>query len=288
MTAPRKVADPNLDRDYDLRAAFPDYAAYFDDWRRRSRTARDELACLLDVQYGPSVCDRVDFFPAASQPAPLLVYIHGGYWRWLDKSDFSFLAVPFVKRGVSLAIVNYDLFPGTTMSRVVTQVRSAYAWIVDNAPRIGVPWSRMHLAGWSAGAHLSAMLLCTPGRAGRLPVASLLAISGIYDLTPIVETSANADLGLDLAEAARNSPLRLPPPDPACPVALVWGAGETAAFRNQSASLAKAWREHGMQIATLEVPNVHHYAVMNRLGEESSEVFAQAARLLRLQTSARA
>jgi arylformamidase len=284
MTVSRKLANTDLDRDYDLRTAFPDYAVHFEDWRVRSRRARQELSCILDVPYGPGVRDRVDFFVAASRPAPLLVYIHGGYWRSLDKSDFSFLAAPFVKRGVSLAIINYDLFPGTTMSRLVAQVKSAYAWIAQNAARMGVPYSSIHLAGWSAGAHLAAMLLCGNGRAPGLPIASLFAISGIYDLRPIVETSANADLGLDLPEAERNSPICLSPAEPACPVGLAWGAGETAAFRNQSSSLAGVWRRQGVKIATLEVPNVHHYAVIHRLGDESSEVFAEAARLLRLQS----
>src|SRR5262245_33905580 len=127
MTASRKLAEASLDRDYDLRTAFPDYAAYFEDWRARSLKARHELPCRLDVQYGPGARDRVDFFPASSATAPLLVYVHGGYWRWLDKSDFSFLAVPFVKRGVSLAVINYDLFPGTPMSRVLAAVEHAYA-----------------------------------------------------------------------------------------------------------------------------------------------------------------
>ena len=224
MTTPRNAPAPNLDRDYDLRAAFPDYEFFFEDWRVRSQTAKDELSCLLDVAYGPGQRDRIDFFPAASASAPLLVFIHGGYWRSLDKSDFSFLAVPFVKRGVSLAIINYDLFPGTTMSRVVAQVRGACAWAADNAERMGVPCKQFHLAGWSAGAHLSAMALCgenLPTRA--LPISSLLAISGVYDLRPVLQTSANADLRLDQAEADRNSPMNLSPPARACPIAFVCG-----------------------------------------------------------------
>jgi arylformamidase len=221
MTAPREIARRNLDQDYDLRTAFPDYVSYFGDWRARSRQARRQLPCLLDVEYGPGPREHVDFFPAAAQPAPLLVFIHGGYWRSMDKSDFSFLAVPFVKQGVSLAIINYELFPGTTMSKVVSQVSNAYRWIAENAARIGVAWSRIHLAGWSAGAHLSAMVLCASSGTQRVLPASLLAISGVYDLTSIIDTSANADPQLDLAEAERNSPVRLQSGDRSCPVALL-------------------------------------------------------------------
>jgi arylformamidase len=271
------AAPCNLDGEYDLRAAFPDYIGYFADWRARSQQARQQLPCLLDVAYGAGTRERIDFFPTPAQPAPLLVYIHGGYWRSMDKSDFSFLAEPFVRCGVSLALINYDLFPGTTMTHVVTQVRRAYAWAVANAAGLGIASSRVHLAGWSAGAHLASMVLCAPSDAS---VASLLAISGVYDLMPILQTSANADLRLDVTEAQRNSPVRLAPMFPGCPVSLVWGAGETAAFRNQSSSLASVWRREGVQLATLEVPDVHHYAVMNCLGDESSPVFAEALRLL--------
>jgi arylformamidase len=195
----------------------------------------------------------------------------------MDKSDFSFLADPFVKRGVSLALINYDLFPGTIMTHLVKQVRGAYAWTLANAAGLGIDPSRVHLAGWSAGAHLAAMVLCANGGGS---IASLLAISGIYDLTPILQTSANADLHLDVGEAERNSPIRLLPMAPACPVSLVWGADETEAFRDQSSSLASVWRRQGIEVATLEVRNVHHYAIMNCLGDASSSVFTEALRLL--------
>src|SRR5262245_10646439 len=157
MTSVPESRSAELDREYDLRSAFPDYVNYFEDWRSRSRKAREVLSCHLDVAYGSGPRDRVDFFPAKPALGPLLVFIHGGYWRSMDKSDFSFLAEPFLKRGVSLALINYDLFPGATMSKVVGQVRGACSWISGNASRWGIPFNRLHLAGWSAGAHLASM-----------------------------------------------------------------------------------------------------------------------------------
>ena len=161
MTRSHDAPVTSLDAEYDLRSAFPDYEQYFADWAARSRSARQHLRCLLDVPYGPGPRDRVDFFRANTPSAPLLVYIHGGYWRSLDKSDFSFLAVPFVKCGTSLALINYELFPGTTMSHLVAQVRRACAWIALNAGRFDIDYTEFHLAGWSAGAHLAAIVLCS-------------------------------------------------------------------------------------------------------------------------------
>ena len=284
MTAP---IEPNLDHEYDLRAAFPDYDVYFEKWRAKSRKARESLSCSIDVPYGTGPRDRVDFFPSRSPaPSPLLIYIHGGYWRSLDKSDFSFLAPPYVGRDVSLALINYDLFPGTTMTKVVEQVRGACRWVANNAETLGAEYNAVHLAGWSAGAHLAAMVLCGTGGAWaghKLRPSSLLAISGVYDLAPIMQTSANVDLVLDGDQVKPNSPIHLTPPhQPSCPIKLVWGADETAAFHSQSASLARTWRMKGIEVTTLKAPGVHHYAVMDALADENSEVFRASADLLKL------
>ena len=285
MTRPLDASVPPLDAEYDLRSAFPDYVHYFEDWAVRSRGARQRLNCLLDVPYGPGPRDRVDFFPAPTPIAPLLVYVHGGYWRSLDKSDFSFLAFPFIKNGTSLALINYDLFPGTTMSKLVAQVRHACAWIAVNAGRLGVAYTELHLAGWSAGAHLVAMVLCSGPETSRTAigtprVSSMLALSGVYDLQPILETSANADLRLDKAEAQRNSPINLQP-TLQCPIVMMWGERETRAFRQQSSCLAEVWRAKGAGVRSMQVPGLHHYALMNALGDDGSAVFETAAGLLR-------
>jgi arylformamidase len=275
---PSATVSEDIEREYNLRAAFPDYVVFFEDWRKRSQEARDRISCMIDVPYGPGPRERVDFFPALSQPAPFLVFIHGGYWRSMDKLDFSFLADPFVRRGVSLALLNYDLFPGTTMSQLVAQVRRAYAWVAENATRFGVIPSLIHLAGWSAGAHLAAMVLCSTR---AIPIASLLAISGVYDLMPILQTEANSDLRLDNYDAEGNSPLRLLPTNKQCPASIIWGADETLAFRKQSSDLVSVWSGHGIDVRSLEVEKLHHYAVMNALADESGPVFGESVRLLR-------
>jgi arylformamidase len=275
-----RASTENFDGGYDLRAAFPDYQQYFDEWRFRSQQAREQLSCLVDVSYGDGPRERVDFFRAAAQ-GPLLVFIHGGYWRSLDKSDFSFLAAPFLAHGVSLALMNYTLFPGTTMTRVVEQVRAGFRWIANNARSLGISYSSVHLAGWSAGAHLACMVVLKGG--SDLSVQgplSFLGISGVYDLGPLLLTSANVDLGLNVTEATANSPVHAKTAPQGRAAAILWGALETEEFKRQSLLLHEAWRGSSGKVLSMEVPDVHHYGVMHALGQDGSMVFRAALGLL--------
>lgn len=250
------MIDRDLERDYNLRQAFPDYEQFFADWRKRSADARKRLQCELDIPYGPKPRQKIDRFSAPDADAPLLVFIHGGYWRSMDKSDFSFLAEPLVARGISVAMPSYSLCPQATIDEIVSDIHTAFAWLSSRADRI-------HLCGWSAGAHLAAMLV-----AGGAPgIRSVLALSGIYDLRPLQHVSMNEDLRLDEASAARNSPLLLKP-ETQTRFAIAAGALETPALRKQSRDFADAW-----QLNAHEVPGVHHYAIVSELGDERSALF---------------
>ena len=249
--------DPEFERGYNLRQAFPDYEHYFEDWRKRSAAARARLDCDLGVAYGPKPRQKFDLFRAREPRAPLLIFIHGGYWRSMDKSDFSFLAEPLITRGIAVAMPSYSLCPEATIDEIVADVRTAFSSLGQSADRI-------HVCGWSAGAHLAAMLV-----AGGAPgIYSVLALSGIYDLRPLQHVSMNEDLRLDEATAARNSPLLLQPKTQP-KIAVAAGALETPALRKQSRDFADAW-----QLNAQEIPGVHHYAIVTELGDERSALFA--------------
>ena len=247
--------DP-LEGGYNLREAFPDYERYFADWRERSAAARGRLDCALDLAYGPKPRQKVDIFGARAPHAPMLVFVHGGYWRAMDKSDFSFLAEPLVARGIAVAMPSYSLCPDATFDDVVADARAAFAWLAQRADRI-------HLCGWSAGAHLAAMIVAGDAQEAR----SVLALSGIYDLRPLQHVSMNADLRLDEAIALRNSPVLLHPATKTR-MAVAAGALETLALRKQSRDFAAAWG-----LSAQEVAAVHHYAIISELGNESSTLF---------------
>ena len=183
--------------------------------------------------------ERLDYFPTQREAAPLLVFIHGGYWRSLDKSDFSWLAPPFIQHGVALALLNYGLAPATAIEDIVRQQLRALAWLYRNGDRLGFDPERIVVAGHSAGAHLTAMMMAAlwPVYDRELPpllVKGGLGISGIYDLAPLVHAPfVNVDLRLDERRADALSPVHLPPATSA-PLITAVGGLESSEFRRQT------------------------------------------------------
>jgi arylformamidase len=255
-----------LDAQYFLRARVPEHPEYFRRWAEDSAAVRRTRPCQLDIPYDG---ERLDLFPAERRPAPCLLFIHGGYWQALDKSDFSFLVPAFQDAGVAVAVVNYTLAPKAGMDEIVRQNRAAVAWLQRNAREYGLDPARIHVAGHSAGGHLTAMVLATDWSAfglDRDPVRGACAISGLYDLEPIRLCYLNDVLGLDAIGAERNSPIHhLPKQSP--PLILSVGTGETDEFLRQQEAFAAAWRAAGLALEVADQSGNHHFAVVERLGE---------------------
>ena len=207
-----------LDAQYNNRARVPDHEQVFKRWAESSAVARQGLTSRLDVRYGDEPGETLDVFPAAMPGSPVLVFVHGGYWRSLDKSDFSFVAPAFVHAGAAVVVVNYALCPSVTMETIALQLTRAMAWVWRNAGSFGGDPSRIAVAGHSAGGHLAAMLLsCRWRQVGDdLPpnlVPGALSISGLYDLDPLRHTPfLQGDLRLTPASVKRLSPAFFPRP----------------------------------------------------------------------------
>jgi arylformamidase len=139
LHADRPTAD---DLEYNPRLRIRDPDACFARWRRLAAEARTSLHCQLDLPYGPGSAETLDFFPAG-RGAPLLIFVHGGYWRAFDKADFSWVATSYVAAGVSVAVINYGLLPTTPLSAIVGQVRRACAWLFLHAAELNVDVQRM-------------------------------------------------------------------------------------------------------------------------------------------------
>ena len=139
MTATDATADPELsadfvEREYNLRAAFPDHPQWFARWAADSAAARARLRSRLDLRYGRGPKQTLDLFPAETS-GPLrgtLLFIHGGYWRALDKDDHSFVAPPFVEQGIDVVVINYDLCPDVSIAHIVEQCREAVGWLAHD------------------------------------------------------------------------------------------------------------------------------------------------------------
>ncbi len=266
-----------VEREYNLRAAFPDHPQWFARWAADSEAARARLEGCLNLRYGSGPRQTVDLFPAA-QPRGALLFIHGGYWRALDKSDHAFVAPPLIAQDIGVAVINYDLCPDVSIARIVDECREGVAWLRREGTRYGVPAERLVVSGHSAGGHLAAMLVATDWSALGSPagLAGAVAISGVFDLEPLVQVSFNTDLKLDRSRARAVSPIHL---RPRCSVPMLFAAGadETSEFIRQSWLLWERWPEchpHGRH-GPLFVPERHHFSVVSDLGDPASELVRQ-------------
>jgi len=268
---------------YNNRAAFPDFQQYFDRWAARSEETRRSMRCHLDVPYGSHAMEKLDIFVPKGASRACLMFIHGGYWRALDKKEHSFVAAELVKQGVTVAVTNYALCPAVTVEDIVRQIVQACAWLHRNAFNFGAPMGRLYVSGHSAGGHLTAMAMAAlfPVFQRDLPkkvVRGGLAISGVYDLQDIVNVpSVNTDVRLEPAQAARVSPLAYPPATDA-PLYLAVGGKELPPFRDQQSALAAKWKK--VVAAQVPCPNDHHFSILDGLADPSSALFKSAMKLV--------
>jgi arylformamidase len=244
---------------------------------------RAKLQPRLDLRYGPGPKETLDLFVPGGSARASFVFLHGGYWRALDKSDFSYVAAPFVARGIAVAVVNYDLCPDVSIATIVDECRRAIHWLTREGAAHGANADRIVVGGNSAGGHLVAMLFATDWRAAGLthdPIAGGVSISGVHDLAPLVLFSFNTDLKLDDAEAARMSPSRMRPRSKA-PLLLAVGADETSEFLRQTALLWEAWpgnRPPG-DSAPLVVPGRDHFSIVVDYTDPGSELLRRTLAL---------
>lgn len=274
-----------LSREYNNRELFPDHPRHFARWQESSARTRGTMTCYLDRAYGDSPGETLDIFPARKGDGSALVFIHGGYWRSLDKKDFSFLAPAWVDAGVSLVVVNYGLAPAVSVERIVQQMLAASAWLYRHAGDYGMDEDRLFVGGHSAGGHLAAMMLAAlwPVYDRSLPedlYKGALAVSGVYDLRPLVQVGwLNGDLRLDEAAALKLSPAFLPPATRA-PLCLAVGGLESSAFKRQNALLAQRWKS--VLARDVPMPGRDHFTVIDGLADPANPLFAATRRMMGL------
>lgn len=258
-----------LDAQYNNRARFPNFVEHFRAWGEWSQKARATLPGAVDLAFGPTAIEKIDIFPAAEKGAPLYVFIHGGYWYSLDKSDYSYVAEGMRPHGVATMVNNFGLAPDHDMDEIVRQNRAALAYLWRNAVQHGADPDRIYVAGHSAGGHLAAMLLATdwPSLGADLPrdlVKGACAIGGIFDLEPIRLSYLNGKLHLTPEQVTRHSPLTQTYPAKA-PLLLIVAADESDEFHRQSQEMDRFWNAR-VGKADLVVPQgLDHFDVVNQL-----------------------
>jgi len=261
-----------LDAAYNNTAAVADSGKLLADFQARSDRLRAARGRYLDLRYGPAERNRIDYFAADSR-GPVLVFIHGGYWQMRAKETFSFLAAGPLAHGIHAAFVGYTLAPDKRLDGIVSEVRTAIAWLTGQVAEFGGDPSRIYVSGWSAGGHLTAMALDEPAVKGGL------AISGIYDLEPIRLCYLNEKLQLDADEARRQSPL-LHLPLGSKPLIVAYGGDELLELQRQSETYAAARARAGLPGRLVRLAGHNHFTILDELANPAGVLTTQLRELV--------
>jgi arylformamidase len=271
----RTHAQPKEPLDYRNQVAVPDFNDYFAAWKRDSEQTRKDLRCEIDVRYGAQPRQVCDVFPGARGGAPVLIFIHGGWWYFLDKSDFSYVVRPFVERDAVVVNVNYPLAPAARMGDIVSAVREAVLWVRENVSRWGGDPGNISIAGHSAGGHLSTCMSFTDWSAHGIvgnPIRANCPVSGLYDLMPILNAPQNERIQMRTEDAQSNSPIDRVVRNGTRHVPCV-GGSETTGFLWQHKIFLEACEQQRVPLTDTAIPGKHHFNIVDELGRAESSVF---------------
>lgn len=264
---------PEGERLYNARLAIPHYQRIFDGWAHASAAVRASAACRLDIAYGPHAMEKLDLFLPQGRPRGTLMYIHGGYWRSLDKSDASIVAPPFTSAGYAVAVVNYALCPAVDVETIVAQVRRAVRWLARHHAEWNAPAGRLFACGHSAGGHLAAMLLAT-----EPAVAAAVCVSALYDLRPLLHVTS-------VVEATGFTPRSVPALSPAllkpltgAPLLTALGDDENPGFHAQYEAIRESWRH--VHAGHVPCPGLDHFTILDALTQPGGAIATAALRLM--------
>ncbi len=275
------------DAQYNNRARVADAPAQLARWAEASAYARSGLTALLDQPYGDGPAETLDVFPARAPGAPVLVFIHGGYWRALSKADHSFVAPAFVQAGAAVVVPDYALCPAVGIEHIALQTARALAWVWRHAEGFGGDPSRIVVAGHSAGGHLAAMMVSCrwPDLAADLPrrlLRGAVSLSGLFDLEPIRCTPfLQSDLQLTPAAVRRLSPAFFPRPQHKVPLLALVGADESEEFLRQNQLIRDQWGPSAVPVCQA-VPGCNHFSILRDLVDPAGIAHGHARSLLGL------
>ena len=257
---------------YNPRASVPEFPELAKLRGEASRQVRSTLKSWLNVPYGASPREMLDIYAADKPGGPVLVYIHGGYWRSGSKDDNCHFVPTFTRRGATVVLVEYDLCPKVTVTDIVRQTRAAVGWVCKNITRYGGEPSKVFISGHSAGGHLTAMALANDWTKEGLPencIKGATATSGVYDLDMVMRISVQEQTQITPEIAMLNNPL-LHPPRADCPVIVAVGGAEPKGWQQMSRDYFEYCEQNGMSAEYLIVPGANHYTMSDKLLDDTN------------------
>ena len=278
------ISADELNRQMMPRVAVPDHERWLTGDLARGEKLRHTLPGRYDQRYGPGPRQIADLFPApesAGGPkAPIVLFIHGGFWRALSKDYVRHVAVPLTNAGLAAVLPSYDLCPQVPLATVIDQAKQALLWTRAQAAQLNGDPDRIFIAGNSAGAHLAAMLLAEDWSAhglARTPIAGAILVTGIYDLRPVRGIQVNEDTRLSPSDAVEFSPQFLPIRNPV-PTLVAVGGDEPPLWVEQSQRYASKLKTAGAPTELMIVPGLNHFSITASLGDAMAPVTAAMLR----------
>lgn len=257
-----------LNHQYNNRELVPGYQDYFDLWARLNVETQTSYTVFRDLEYGHLSAEKLDIYPSAKPKSPTMIFIHGGYWQMMDKTDFSFMAQAFVPRDLCTVIIGYPLAPVVTMGQIVESVRAAITWVHDHILDFGGDPNQIYLCGHSAGGHLATMMMTHPYHPPGITLRGICALSGLYDLIPIQRSHVNGPIDMSIETAIRCSPIQYQPIT--IPLILAVGGAESDEYHCQQKDLYDRWSPSNGHITPLVLPGVNHFSILSELLESES------------------
>ena len=260
MTASAAI---DYEAEYNNRKRVPEHVEIAERWGLLASAYRLAGDTELDQPYGSRQRQRYDLFHAAPKDAPLIVYIHGGYWQRGDRKDYSFVARELNAAGITVAVPSYSLCPAASVMEIGDEIQACLAALWNKIRK------RAMVIGHSAGGHLTAEMLARSwsGFAG-VPsdlVRTGYAISGVFDLAPLIGTSLNDALSLTKGTARAASPLFRPPPPKGRRLVAAVGGEESAEFLRQSREIAQNWSSVGVSARCEVIADTNHFTIVDEL-----------------------
>ncbi|HEY7220766.1 MAG TPA: alpha/beta hydrolase [Candidatus Binatia bacterium] len=263
-----------LEYQYNPRVSVPEYPELAQLRAAQSRKVRGSVKSWLDVAYGGSPRELLDIYAADKAGGPVLVYIHGGYWRTGSKEDNCNFVPTFTERGATVVLVEYDLCPNVTVTDIVRQTRAAIGWTYKNIVHYGGNPSGLFVAGHSAGGHLTAMALAHDWAKDSLPndlIKGAAATSGVYDLEMVMKISVQEQVRMTPEVAKQNNPL-LHPPRVKCPLIIAVGGTEPKGWQQMSEDYFKFCQSNGVNATYLVEPEANHYTMTEHLLDDGRPI----------------
>jgi arylformamidase len=263
----RSLSPEEREHHYNPRSAIGEawIVQHLANYEKKSAAARERLKGRLDIRFGERRNETFDLFMPAGAPRGTLIFIHGGYWRAMDKRDITFALEPAVESGYAVVAPNYDLCPNVTLDVVVDEMLAFARFLLREGEKLGLDPTRLHLSGHSAGAHLCARLLHHDWAAEDLPTRpflSALLVSGIYEPEIVRHISVNADVRLTAEMAAAHDCLAQPPRYD-LPLLTTAGAKEPAGWIAQSEAYVGACRTAGIDATLRVIDDLDHFSLLD-------------------------